>query len=253
MLKDRPDHAESPGGNAAAASCKAAAPSLLRLFPFLELWLWSRRLTRGNVGLHFLQIVYGQLTHPPLADERLDVRFDPAPIHGEGGGLDWPPPSTQKTAGLRLLQIPIADLRNRHPRPAVTLLVSYRVASADGSPQDLSRQLFGLIKGERAVSTDRVLARRAVASAASAIAGDECLAPTGPNPQAKAGQSGIPDDVSTVFGRRCVHYTLAEFQHPPELSHGPVPRIWSPHGHHQKCKVRIPPGTPRAQAFSNSL
>lgn len=64
MLKDRPDHAKRPGGNAAAASCKAAAPSLLPLFPGFELRLCSRRPTRGNVGLHFLEVMDGKLAHP---------------------------------------------------------------------------------------------------------------------------------------------------------------------------------------------
>jgi len=50
------------------------------------------------------------------------VSFDPALVHRERRGFDWPVPASENTAGLGFLKIPVAQRRHGRFPPCVGLL-----------------------------------------------------------------------------------------------------------------------------------
>ena len=65
-----------------------------------------------DVGLHPLDVGELERSDLPAAEQRLNVRFDPAPVHGEGRRLDRPIAPAKDAPRFRLPKIPVADLPN---------------------------------------------------------------------------------------------------------------------------------------------
>ena len=87
----------SPTGRGAAAAARAGLCGL----------------ASGDIGLGALDIAEGQRADLARAEQRPDVRLDPAAIHRECRGLDRPAPPTEDPSRLGLGQIPIAERGHR--------------------------------------------------------------------------------------------------------------------------------------------
>ena len=98
VLEDGMECRHRAGGDALATGGGAAAAAGARL----------RGLASGDIGLGALDIAEGQRADLARAEQRLDVRLDPAAVHREGRGLDRPAPPAKDPSRLGLGQIPVA-------------------------------------------------------------------------------------------------------------------------------------------------
>ena len=95
--------------------------------------------------------------------------------------------------------------------------VPHRIVPTRRRAQGLARQDAGLFKRERAVSADGRLPKRAAPPATGSIASNEGLAAGGLDPQAKAGQFGVPNDTPARSGLGRIHHPFGQLLTPPLL------------------------------------
>ena len=100
------------------------------------------RLPGRNVRLHALDV--GELERADLtaAEQRLDVRLDPAPIHGQSSRLDGAIAAPKDAACLGFRQIPVAHIHDRDRLAGARGLFGRVRPAGDGAELD-----FGLVAG----------------------------------------------------------------------------------------------------------
>lgn len=76
--------------------------------------LFAGRLASRDIGLQPLDIGELQVADDPGPDQRPDVLVDTAAVAGDGRRLDRAAVPAEQSSGLRLLEIPVADLRDGH-------------------------------------------------------------------------------------------------------------------------------------------
>ena len=143
MVKQTAQRADGARGNANAA-CSLATPAGPAR---------PRGATSGNIALQAFDIGQLQLAHYAVADQRLDVQFDPAAVAGNGGGLDWTTVAPDQTSGFRLGQVPVAKRRDSKSLPD-SVTFGGRVRAVDHGSKFLLRQITRLIDGQHATLAD---------------------------------------------------------------------------------------------------
>lgn len=135
---------DSASGNARPTGSLATAPTFLR---------GPGRLSSDDVHLHLFDVGDAQGADLPSADQRYDMRLDPAAIHGQRRSLDRPVLATEDRPGFGVLKIPIADFSDRDGCPGLRSLLG-RIGTADDRRQLQDRLLARLLDGEDAIATD---------------------------------------------------------------------------------------------------
>lgn len=135
---------DSASGNAGTTGSLATASAFLSRFG---------RLSGDDVHLHLFDVGDAQGADLPSADQRHDMRLDPAAIHGQRRSLDRPVLATEDRPGFGVLKIPIADFPDRDGRPGLRPLLG-RVGTAHDGCQ-LQDSLFArLVDGKDTIPTD---------------------------------------------------------------------------------------------------
>jgi len=89
----------------------------------------------SDVRLHAGDVGDLERANLPPTDQRLDMSFDPASVHRQGGGLDRTVAASKDAPGLGLGQIPVADFGHRD-RFTRTSLFRRVIAVSDGAEFD---------------------------------------------------------------------------------------------------------------------
>ncbi len=162
-----------------------------------------RRLASRNVSLHRFDIAEPQAGNPPVIQKLLDVRFDAALVHRQGGRPYRPPALAENAPCVGFQEIPVAALADR--RGAAVGLSRDR----GGDPLEHREQLLvgghpGLLDGHQSVAADD---QTAGPTFRGAILNHEALQSRGHHLHAEATELTIPrktfSHLDSNLGRLC--------------------------------------------------
>src|SRR5208282_800647 len=143
VRKEALQRRDRPRGNAAPAGRCSSTPSTA----------WLRRLSRRDVRLHAFDIGEFERTDLPAPEQRLDVRVDPAAVHGESRRLDRAIAAPKDAACLSFRQIPVAYFRDRDRVPGARALLGRIRSTGDSAELDLGL-VAGLLDRQHPIAPD---------------------------------------------------------------------------------------------------